>query len=153
MKRRLLLKEDSTSSNENQPLEQDSDHSINFITRLPETEFEVMSVVWRNVPPVTTTTLMNQLGNEKGWKLQTLVTLLNRLTERGFLRSEKLGKERTYYPCVKQEDYIRYETALFVERYHGNSIFQLVNALSGNNKLSKVEIDELNSWLKNQEGK
>lgn len=152
MTRRKLMKEDSTSSNQNQPLEKASEKSI-FITRLPETEFEVMSVVWRNIPPVTTTTLMKQLGNEKGWRLQTLVTLLNRLTERGFLRSEKLGKERTYYPCVKQDDYIQYETTLFVERYHGNSLFQLVNAFSGNNKLSKVEIEELGSWLKNQEGK
>jgi predicted transcriptional regulator len=125
----------------------------NSITRLPETEYEVMAAIWRNLPPVTTTTLMNQLGREKGWKLQTLVSLLNRLTERGFLRSEKLGKERTYYPCIKQEDYIQYETELFVERYHGNSLFQLVNAFSGSKRLSKEEIDELSLWLKDQEDK
>ncbi len=124
---------------------------VNFLTRLPEAEFEVMSVVWKNTPPLTTVLLMNQLGKEKGWKLQTLVTLLNRLTERGFLRSEKLGKERTYYPCVKQEDYIQYETTLFVKRYHENSLSQLVNAFSGNNKLSKDELYELESWLKKQE--
>jgi predicted transcriptional regulator len=132
-------------------LEQASEKPINFLTRLPETEFEVMSAVWKNTPPVTTAILMNKLGNDKGWKLQTLVTLLNRLTERGFLRSEKLGKERTYYPCVKQEDYLKYETALFVERYHDNSLFQLVNAFSGNNKLSKAELEELSLWLKDQE--
>ena len=153
MKREKLIKEYSTASNRNQQSEGNIEKSINFLTRLPETEFEVMSVVWRNIPPVTTTTLMNQLGNEKGWKLQTLVTLLNRLAERGFLRSEKLGKERTYYTSVKQEDYIQYETALFVERYHDNSLFQLVNAFSGNNKLSEEEINELSSWLKNQEEK
>ena len=94
---------------------------------------------------------MNQLGNEKGWKPQTLITLLNRLAERGFLRSEKLGKERIYYPCINHEDYIQYETTLFLERYHDNSLFQLVNAFSGNNKLSKEEINELSSWLKSQE--
>jgi predicted transcriptional regulator len=97
-------------------------------TKLPDSEYEVMSVVWKNEPPVTTSILMNQLGNDKGWKLQTLITLLNRLTERGFLRSEKLGKERTYYPCINHEEYIRYETSIFVERYHDNSLFQLVNA-------------------------
>lgn len=121
------------------------------LTKLPETEFEVMLTVWKNTPPVTTTLLMNQLGNEKGWKLQTLITLLNRLIERGFIRSEKLGKERTYYPQIRHEDYIRFETELFVERYHDNSLFQLVNAFSGNNKLKKEEIDELSNWLKNQE--
>lgn len=153
MKKAKVIKEGSALNNSNQPLEGDIDKSIDYLTRLPETEFEVMSVVWRNIPPVTTTTLMNQLGNEKGWKLQTLVTLLNRLAERGFLRSEKLGKERTYYPCVKQEDYIQYETEHFVKRYHGNSLYQLVNAFSGNNKLSEEEINELSSWLKNQEEK
>lgn len=147
------IKENRTASNKNQPSEGTIEKSIENLTRLPETEFEVMSVVWRNIPPVTTATLMKQLGNEKGWKLQTLVTLLNRLIDRGFLHSEKLGKERTYYPSVKQEDYIQYETALFVERYHDNSLFQLVNAFSGNNKLSKEEINELSSWLKNQEEK
>ncbi len=153
MKNGKLVKEGRVAGNRNQPPEGNIEKSIDNITRLPETEFEVMSVVWRNNPPVTTTTLMNQLGNKKGWKLQTLVTLLNRLTERGFLRSEKLGKERTYYPSVKQEDYIQYETALFVERYHDNSLLQLVNAFSGNNRLSEEEINELSSWLKKQEEK
>lgn len=153
MKNGKLIKEGGVASNRNQPSEGNIEKPIDKITRLPETEFEVMSVVWRNIPPVTTTTLMNQLGNEKGWKLQTLVTLLNRLIERGFLCSEKLGKERTYFPRVKQEDYIQYETALFVERYHDNSLLQLVNAFSGNNRLSEEEINELSSWLKKQEEK
>lgn len=150
MKRNKSRNENATIDNKLLS-ERDSAAPMNFLTKLPETEFEVMSAIWKNTPPVTTTMLMNQLGNEKGWKLQTLITLLNRLTERGFLRSEKLGKERTYYPCINHEDYIQYETTLFVERYHDNSLFQLVNAFSGNNKLSKEEINELSSWLKNQE--
>ncbi len=145
------MNEDNEISFCNQSSEEALEVSADFLTKLPEAEFEVMSVVWKNTPPVTTVILMNQLGIEKGWKLQTLVTLLNRLTNRGFLRSEKLGKERTYYPCVKQEDYIQFETTLFVKRYHQNSLFQLVNAFSGNNKLSKDEINELNNWLKKQE--
>ncbi|HEX3020960.1 MAG TPA: BlaI/MecI/CopY family transcriptional regulator [Lachnospiraceae bacterium] len=121
------------------------------LVKLPEAEFEIMSVIWKNTPPITTAIIMNQMGNEKGWKLQTLITLLNRLIERGFLRSEKLGKERTYYPCITHDEYIQFETALFVERYHENSIFQLVNTFSGNAKLSKEEINELSEWLKMQE--
>ena len=33
-----------------------------------------------------------------------------RLVERGFLRSEKHGKERTYFPLVSKEDYLKFET-------------------------------------------
>lgn len=143
---------DSKKRNPNNLTDKETELVSKFtFTRLPETEYEVMSVVWRNTPPVTTAVLMNQLGNEKGWKLQTLVTLLNRLTERGFLRSEKLGKERTYYPCVNQDDYVKFETMLFIEKYHNNSLSQLVNAFTGNSKLSKEEIEELNFLLKKQE--
>ena len=147
------MKEDRTKSIKDPHSEGYVGTSNSSFSRLPETEFEVMAVIWKNIPPVTTTTLMNQLGHEKGWKLQTLVTLLNRLIERGFLYSEKLGKERTYFPCVKKEDYIKCETENFIERYHDNSLFQLVSAFSGNNKLSEEEINELTSWLKSQEEK
>lgn len=142
---------DSATGNHRSDTAGEKDISNDTLPKLPETEYEVMAAVWRNKPPVTTTVLMKQLGNEKGWKLQTLVTLLNRLTERGFIRSEKTGKERTYYPCIKYEDYIQYETSLFVKRYHNNSLYQLVNAFSGNKKLSRKEIEELNEWLKRQE--
>jgi hypothetical protein len=50
-----------------------------------------------------------------------------------------------------QEEYIKFETALFVERYHDNSLYQLVNAFSGGNRLSKEEKDELSIWFKNLE--
>ena len=35
--------------------------------KLPDTEFDVMKVVWDNTPPVTTTMIMDQLGTERGW--------------------------------------------------------------------------------------
>ena len=123
------------------------------LTRLPDTEFEVMSVIWRNDPPVTTSILMDQLGNIKGWKLQTLTTLLNRLIDREFLRSEKLGKERNYYPTVNEEDYIHLETTHFVKRYHNNSICNLVSTFCDNTKLEKQDIAELSAWLKSMEDK
>ena len=64
------------------------------IKKLPDAEFEVMKVVWANEPPVTTAVIMEQIGKEKEWKIQTIVSLMLRLAERGFLRSEKNGKER-----------------------------------------------------------
>lgn len=126
-------------------------NKVTPLTRLPDTEFEVMSVIWHNVPPVTTTLLMEQLGNTKGWKLQTLTTLLNRLIDRGFLKSEKLGKERNYYPIVKEDDYIHFETTHFVKRYHNNSICNLVSTFCDNSKLDKKDIAELSAWLKSIE--
>ena len=38
------------------------------LKKLPDAEFDVMKVIWDNEPPVTTTSVREQLGKEKEWK-------------------------------------------------------------------------------------
>lgn len=116
--------------------------------KLPDTEFDIMKTVWTNKPPITTTIIMEQLGKEKDWKIQTVVSLMNRLVERGFLRSEKHGKERTYFPLVNKDDYLKFETGNFMKQYHESSLFNLINTLYDDKALSDEEIDELLQWAK-----
>lgn len=118
------------------------------IKKLPDAEFDIMKTVWTNKPPITTTIIMEQLGKEKDWKIQTVVSLMNRLVERGFLRSEKHGKERTYFPLVNKEDYLKFETGNFMKQYHESSLFNLINTLYNDKALSDEEIDELLQWAK-----
>ncbi|MFE4709556.1 BlaI/MecI/CopY family transcriptional regulator [Paenibacillus sp. NPDC056722] len=119
-----------------------------MMKKLPDTEFEIMKVVWDNEPPITTNMIMDQLGREKEWKAQTIITLLLRLVERGFLRTEKNGKERTYFPLIVKEEYLEFETADFMKKYHGNSFTSLVAALYDGRKLKNADLDELLTWLK-----
>lgn len=118
------------------------------IKKLPEAEFEVMKVVWANEPPITTSIIMEQLGKGKRWKLQTVLTLMLRLVERGFIRTEKNGKERTYFPIISKEEYLKFETGDFIERFHGNSFVSLVATLYNGKKLKDSDLDELAKWLK-----
>ena len=120
--------------------------------KLPDAEFEVMQVVWANEPPVTTSLIMSELGFRKGWKIQVVVTLMQRLTERGFLRSEKHGKERTYYPTVNQEDYLKFETGNFLKQFHNNSFLNLVTTMYADEALSDEEVDGLMKLLKKGRG-
>ena len=118
------------------------------IKKLPDAEFEVMKVVWANEPPVTTAVIMEQIGKEKEWKIQTIVSLMLRLAERGFLRSEKNGKEREYVPLVAREDYLKFETGNFMKQYHDSSLFNLINTLYDDKALTDEDIDELLKWAK-----
>lgn len=118
--------------------------------RLPDAEFDIMKAVWANEPPVTTNTLMKQLG--KAWKMQTLNSLLFRLVERSFLRTEKNGKERTYFPLIEREDYLRFETGNFMRQYHDSSFLNLVNTLYDGEELTEGDIDELLKWAKDRRG-
>lgn len=120
--------------------------------RLPEAEFEIMKIVWTNEPPVTTSLVMEQLGEKKGWKIQTVVTLMQRLVERGFLRSEKKGRERAYYPIIKRDDYLRFETRHFMRQYHKNSFLHLVNTLYEHEDISDEELEALWQWVKDRRG-
>lgn len=120
------------------------------IKSLPDAEFEIMKVVWANKPPITTNIIMEQLGNEKAWKAPTAISLLLRLVERGFLQTEKKGKERAYYPLIGKEEYLQFETGNFIKLYHENSVVSLVNSMYKDKKLDKNDIKELMNWAEEQ---
>ena len=120
------------------------------IKRLPDAEFEIMRIIWRNTPPMTTLQIMEKLEqdkNGKNWKPQTVLTMLVRLIEKGFLASERVGRERNYMPTITERDYMRVETGNFMTRYQGNSIGSLVKTLYEGRNLSQEDIQELKDWL------
>ena len=116
--------------------------------RLPDAEFDVMKVVWRNTPPITANAIMKQHGNDAGWKVQTAISLLLRLVERGFLRTEKNGKERSYFPLIAKEDYLKFETGNFMKQFHDNSFLNLVATMYDDKALTDEDMDELLEWIK-----
>ena len=103
--------------------------------RLPDSEFDLMQTIWDQQPPVTTGLLMDLIGRSRNWKVQTVVTLLARLTERGFLRVEKgSGRERAFYPIISRDEYLR-------------SVSSLIAALAGD-RLSDQDLDELSDFVR-----
>lgn len=115
--------------------------------KLPDAEFNIMKVVWASAPPVTTSTIMESLGREKEWKAATIISLMLRLVERGFLRTEKNGKERTYFPLVEREAYLKFETGNFLREFHENSFASFVNALYDNESLTDADLEEILQWV------
>lgn len=125
---------------------------MSTIKKLPDAEFDVMKVVWANDPPITTNMVLEQLGKQREWKAQTVITLMLRLVDRGFLRTEKVGKERTYYPLVGKEEYLKFETSNFVRQYHDNSVLGLIGTLFDDKALDDEDIDELLRLAKERRG-
>jgi len=118
------------------------------LKKLPDAEFDIMKVVWANEPPITTNIIMQQHGNKEGWKLQTATSLLLRLVERGFLYTEKNGKERTFFPLINRDAYLKFETEKFIEKFHDNSVLNFINTMHGGAVLNDDDIDGLFKWLK-----
>lgn len=117
------------------------------IKRLPDAEFELMKIVWRRQPPIYTSQIIGDLGADNQWKPQTVLTLLSRLVERGFLTSEKLGKERTYATLISEDVYLQAETANFMNKHYKNSVTAFVNTLYAGQQLSELDIEDLKKLL------
>lgn len=117
------------------------------IKRLPDAEFTVMKAIWHSKAPVTTHTIMEHLSSDISWKPQTLLTMLARLTEKGFLNSERVGRERCYTPIISEKEYLDIETGNFLQRYAGNSLGKLIKTLYAEGDMTKEDIAELREWL------
>ena len=117
------------------------------IKRLPDGEFTILKIIWQLPNPTTSAQIMEKLGEDNHWKPQTLLTVLARLSEKGFLESVRKGRERQYTAIISEDEYLEVETSDFLKRYSGHSMGGLVKTLFSSNSLSDNELDELRSLL------
>ena len=116
------------------------------IRRLPDAELEVMQAIWACKPPVARTEIETILKQTHPMAQTTLLTLLTRLSEKGFVRIEKVGRSSRYLPLVAREDYLANQSRRFIDQLCGGSVSTFASALC-NSGLTKEEIAELRDLL------
>ena len=117
--------------------------------RLPDTELEIMKVIWANPSPISTNDIKGILEQDRPWNIAPLQTLLNRLIERGFLQAGKDGKRKTYVPLVDEESYLAMENKSFLERLNNNSVTKLVASLYNSNSITEDDLEDLRRFISN----
>ncbi|MBE6871920.1 MAG: BlaI/MecI/CopY family transcriptional regulator [Ruminococcaceae bacterium] len=115
------------------------------IKRLPDAELEIMFVVWGMKPPVTSKAVLKEL--KRPWALATLMTVLTRLCDKGFLSCEKVGHNNFYSAAVTKEEYKKLEGRSFLERVYSNDITDLVASLYESSAISDSDLTELRSFI------
>ena len=114
--------------------------------RLPDAELEVMQAVWACKPPVARADVEEILFQTHPMAMTTLLTLLTRLSDKGFLTIEKVGRRSYYTPCVSQEAYLASQSKSFVDKLCGGSISAFATALCSSG-LTKEELSQLRDML------
>lgn len=117
------------------------------IKRLPDSELEIMLIIWEAKEPVSSAYLMEKLQGEKEWANTTVLNFLARLVERGFLKVEKQGRINIYSPLIAEKDYIEIESRSFLERLHKSSLKSFVAALYDGSTLSSEDAEELKRFI------
>ena len=91
------------------------------IRRLPDAELEVMQAVWACQPPAARADIDKILQETHPMALTTLLTVLSRLADKGFLEIRKEGRSARYLPLVSRQDYLAQQSRRFVEKVCGGS--------------------------------
>ena len=120
------------------------------IRRLPDAELEVMQAVWACEAPVARADIDAKLKDTHPMALTTLLTVLTRLADKGFLRIEKQGRSARYIPLVRREEYLAQQSRRFLEKLCGGSLPAFAAAL-GDSGLSRQELAELRRLLERDE--
>lgn len=120
------------------------------IRRLPDAELEVMQALWACDVPACREAIEEILYQTHPMAMTTLLTLLTRLRDKGFLTIEKQGRKSFYTPCVSREDYLAAQSKNFFQRLCGGNLSTLANALCDSG-LSKEELAQLRTLLEKGE--
>lgn len=74
--------------------------------KIPQSELEIMKVIWEHKEEaVSSKVVTTKLEEIRGWKRTTTLTLLGRLTEKGFLEADKTRRLTYYTTNVGEEEY------------------------------------------------
>ena len=120
------------------------------IRRLPDAELEVMQAVWACEAPVARADIDAKLKDTHPMALTTLLTVLTRLSDKGFVRIEKQGRSARYIPLVNREEYLAQQSRRFLEKLCGGSLPAFAAALCDSG-LSRQELAELRRLLERDE--
>ena len=120
------------------------------IRKLPDAELEVMQAIWACTPPVSRTDIDAILKDTHPMALTTLLTLLTRLSDKGVVKIEKVGRSSQYYPLVSKQEYLADQGKRFFSKLCGGSVSAFANALCDSG-LTKEELAELRNLLERDE--
>lgn len=117
------------------------------IKRLPDAELEIMLVVWNAKEQVSSSYILEKLKGKRSWALGTLMTVLSRLVEKGFLYCEKEGRSNKYSAAISDREYKESEGKSTLENLFGNSVQDMVMSLYNGKAIDKADLAELRELL------
>lgn len=117
--------------------------------RLPDAELEIMLILWDAGQPVSRAYIDEQLQGKKDWAVTTVLKLLSRLIDRGFVLVERQGqgKMNFYSAAISEHEYLEYESKSMLQKLYGNSVKSLIASLYNGKAIDDKDIKELRLFL------
>ncbi len=125
-----------------------------MIQQISDAELEIMKIVWGNPEEVTLFPYIMDGLAAKGKPCQknTLIVLLSRLMNKGFLSAKKIGRRNEYTTLVSETEYQTAQTKNFLDKIYEGSAKGLVSNLIFGDLLADEEYEELKRLLEKGKG-
>jgi len=117
-----------------------------LLPRISDAEWVVMKVLWAR-PPSTAKEIIAALPAETRWNPKTVLTLINRLVDKGALGFEKEARTHRYFPKVTERECVRVESRSFLDRVYGGAIQPMLAHFVEETPMSETDITELRKIL------
>lgn len=115
---------------------------------ISDAELDIMKIVWDTEGPTFFAHLMEELSKKgKPWQKNSVITLLSRLMEKGFLKAKKTGRRNEYIALVSETEYKTNQTKYLLDKIFEGSASGLVANLIQSDLMSEGEYDALKSLI------
>lgn len=115
--------------------------------RISGAEQAVMEALWSRAP-LTAAEVAEAVGEEQGWSLATVKTLLSRLVGKNAIAAEPDGRRFLYSPLLARADFVGQESRRLVDRLFGGRAASLVAHLAEAEALTERDLAEIETLLK-----
>lgn len=121
---------------------------------LTKNEWALMSVLWESGKPLVVSEIIEQLKDKVDWSYSTYLTQLGRLADSGYLKFEKRGRMRFFYPAVEMSTCIQEENRSITDRMTQEASNQLLLCMlrdaKGMTKDEALELEKLVDELRDR---
>lgn len=121
--------------------------------KLSEAEFEIMQVLWKHEEPMTSNQLLDEMGDNRNWKLASLMTVLARMASKGAVYCDRTTRTNYYTALISEDEYKITEGTSVLEKLFNKSAKDFVASLYQGKQMSKKDIQELREYLDTLEKK
>ncbi len=117
---------------------------------LTPTEWHLMECLWEHSPR-TGREAVEHMSSSVGWTRSTTLTMLRRMTEKGYIVCNDADGLKSYSPAIERREAVLHETEDFLGRVYHGSLSMMLSAMTEKSELSRDEIAELYDILKKAE--
>ena len=121
--------------------------------KLPDSELEIMLIIWEYERPVTRFEIEDKLDEDRNLSPTTILSFLSRLQEKGFLEVSKEGKNNVYSAIIDKESYMQAESKNMLKKLYKNSVKNFLASLYDGDNLSEEDLQELEAYIEEKRRK